>query len=144
LPVFLDFPAAAIRSPAVKVKAGEFFRISVDVERRLPSAPGGGGVLIRDSIGGEALQFTSTEPYPSFTKVVLYRRAPDDGELTVTLGLAGYGGVFFDDFKIERFEDIQLDGGPEVPEVARLPRPTRAETPRPTVRRDPAPARTNR
>jgi hypothetical protein len=131
----------------VKVKAGEFFRISVDVERKLPSAPGAGGIVIRDSLGGQALQFSSSEPLPVFTKIILFRRAPDDGELTVTLGLAGYGAAMFDDFKIERFEAYQPDADVAPPnDVARLPRPERseAESPVPTARRDSAPPRPNR
>src|SRR5262249_20973126 len=34
---FLDFPAAAVRSPAVKVRAGQFLRISVAVQRKVAS-----------------------------------------------------------------------------------------------------------
>ena len=101
---FLDFPACAIRSPAVAVRAGQFLRISVLVKRTRPTVDGVGGVIVRDSIGGEALQFVSHEPMPVMTRVVLYRRAPADGELTVTLGLAGYDSVFFDDLRVERVE----------------------------------------
>ncbi len=122
----------------MKVKAGEFYRISVDVLRRLNSAPGRGGVIIRDSIGGEALQFSSTGPIPGWTKVILYRRAVEDGELTVTLGLAGYGGATFDDFKIERAES-PADAIP--PDIARLPRPDPVI---PTARRESTTVRPNR
>jgi hypothetical protein len=138
LPPAIDFPAAAVRSPAVKVQAGEFYRISVDVNRLIASAPGRGGVVIRDSIGGEALQFNTTEPLGTFTKIILYRRAPADGELTVTIGLAGYGGLSIDDFKIERAES---PAGPEPPDIARLPRP---EPVVPTARREQPGARPNR
>jgi hypothetical protein len=138
LPPALDFPSAAIRTPAVKVKAGEFYRISVDVLRALNSAPGRGGVVIRDSIGGEALQFSSASVIPAWTKVVLYRRAIEDGELTVTLGLAGYGGVTFDDFRIERAES-PAEATP--PDIARFPGP---EPPVPTARREQPTARPNR
>ena len=58
-------------------------------------------MIVRDSIGGETLQFRTTDPIPELSRVVLYRRVPTDGELSVTLGLAGYGDVFFDDLKIE-------------------------------------------
>ncbi len=119
---FLDFPAAAIRSPAVAVRAGQFFRISVMVKRTRPTVEGVGGVVVRDSIGGDALQFVSNEAMPAMTRVVLYRRAPADGELTVTLGLAGYDTVFFDDLRVERVEAAAPAGAPG---VARLPRPRR-------------------
>ena len=123
LPPFLDFPAAAIRSPAVPMKAGEFYRISVYVQRPVASGPGKGGIVVRDSIGGEALQFSSTAPLPKLQKVVLYRRAPADGALTVTLGLAGYGDAYFDDFAIERVE--APPSGTDPGSVAELPRPRR-------------------
>jgi hypothetical protein len=71
-------------------------------------------VIVRDSIGGEALQFRSTDPIPELSRVVLYRRVPADGELTVTLGLAGYGDVFFDDLRIEPVVSIP----PSVPQAA--------------------------
>ena len=56
------------------------------------------------SIGGEALQFSSTGSFPSLTRVVLYRRVPADGEMSVLLGLAGYGDAYFDDVSIQRIE----------------------------------------
>ena len=132
LPPFLDFHAAAIRSPGVKVRAGEFFRISAHVRRMIGSSPGAGGLVIRDSIGGEALQFVSSAPIPALTKVVLYRRASADGELSVTLGLAGYGEAFFDDVSVERVESAPSPEAAPAPaaeaaSVARLPRPRRPD-----------------
>ena len=105
LPPFLDFPAAAVRSPAVPVEANNLIRISVLVKRPIASVPGQGGIIVRDSIGGEQLQFRSTSPIPQFSRVVLYRKAPADGEVSVTLGLAGYGEAEFDDFRVELVED---------------------------------------
>ena len=101
---FLDFPAAAIRTPPVSVKAGQFLKITVFVQRPTITPAGAGGVIIRDSIGGEALQFSSTGSFPSLTRVVLYRRVPADGEMSVLLGLAGYGDAYFDDVSIQRIE----------------------------------------
>ena len=46
LPPVLDFPAAAIRSPSVRVKAGQFLRISVLVRKANPTPPGAGGLII--------------------------------------------------------------------------------------------------
>jgi hypothetical protein len=109
----------------VKVRAGQFLRISVSVQRSTSSVAGIGGVVIRDSIGGESLQFASTAAIPALTKVVLYRRAPADGDLTVTLGLAGYGEAVFDELSIER---VEAAPGYEPPDIARLPRPNRSAT----------------
>ena len=88
--------------------------------------------MIRDSIGGEALQLTSTGPIPALTKMVFYRRAPADGELFITLGLAGYGEAFFDDVSVERVESAPAaESAPASPAaavgVARLPRPRRPD-----------------
>jgi hypothetical protein len=117
-PQFFDFPVAAIRSPAINVEAKNLIRISVLVKRPIASTPGMGGIIIRDSIGGEQLQFRTSDPIPSFSRVVLYRKAPSDGTFTVTLGLAGYGEAFFDDFRVEL---IEADQGPTDPDLARRP-----------------------
>jgi hypothetical protein len=104
LPPFVDHPLAAVRSPAVKVRANNLVRVSVVVRRPMASAPGAGGLIVRDSIGGEQLQFRSTDLINNWSRVVLYRKAPTDVEFTVTLGLAGYGEAWFDDFRVELIE----------------------------------------
>ena len=88
LPKFFDFPVAAIRSPPIPVEANNLIRISVLVKRPYPSAGGLGGIIVRDSIGGEQFQFRTSGPIPSFSRVVLFRKAPADGTFTVMLGLA--------------------------------------------------------
>ena len=112
LPAYLDFPTAAVRSPAVAVNAGNLIRISVLVRRPVASVPGQGGIIIRDSIGGEQLQFRTTDVIPRFHRVVLYRKAPADGDFTVTLGLAGYGLAQFDDLRVELVEEEPPLGRP--------------------------------
>jgi hypothetical protein len=114
LPAFLDFPAAAIRSPEIPVTAEYLYRISVLAKCPLGAEYGGGGVIIRDSIGGEALQFRTKDKITDWTRVVLYRRAPEDGVLTVTLGLAAYGDVYFDDFRVEVVEERPRAVAPDV------------------------------
>ena len=86
--------------------------------------------MIRDTIGGEALQFVTREAIPALTKVVLYRRAPADGELSITLGLAGYGEALFDEVSVQRVEaapEASPAPSAEGTGVARLPRPGRPE-----------------
>jgi hypothetical protein len=109
LPKFFDFPVAAIRSPPITMEANNLIRISVLVKRPYQSAGGLGGIIVRDSIGGEQFQFVSSAPIPSFSRVVLFRKAPEDGTFTVTLGLAGYAEAYFDDFRVEV---IERDTGP--------------------------------
>ena len=105
LPKFFDFPVAAIRSPPIPVEANNLIRISVLVKRPYASALGLGGIIVRDSIGGEQFQYRTSAPLPSFSRVVLFRKAPSDASFTVTLGLAGYAEAYFDDLRVEVIEE---------------------------------------
>jgi hypothetical protein len=119
LPKFFDFPVAAIRSPPIPVEANNLIRISVLVKRPYQSANGLGGVIVRDSIGGEQFQFRISGPLPSFSRVVLFRKAPADGTFTVTLGLAGYAEAYFDDLRVEVIEEYTGDAEPNLVEERR-------------------------
>jgi hypothetical protein len=111
LPPFADHLLVAARSPAVKVGARQVYRISVMARMRFPTAPGAGGLIVRDSIGGERLQFrTSNALDDNWYEIVYYRRVPADGTLSVTLGMAGYNKCAFDDLKIEPIvEQVEID-----------------------------------
>src|SRR5262249_14918489 len=61
-PPSLDFPAVEVRSPAVKVKAQELVRISVWVRQPRLLPLGTGGVIVRPSLGGEALEYRNWLP----------------------------------------------------------------------------------
>ncbi|HKM54095.1 MAG TPA: hypothetical protein VJY33_11860, partial [Isosphaeraceae bacterium] len=79
-------------------------------ERPIASLPGMGGIIARDSIGGEQFQYRTADPIPAYSRVILYRKAPADGSFSVTLGLAGYGEAYFDDFRVELVEaDVAED-----------------------------------
>jgi hypothetical protein len=146
LPPFLDYPAAAVQTPPVAVRKGDFLRISVLVKRVVETPTGMGGVIIRDSIGGEPLQVRITEPLLDWTRMVMYRIAPEDTDVTVTLGLAGFGKekaheAYFDDLKIEVFNDLPPAEPPNVAAPATSAgRPPAAAA----VRPDNAPTRSNR
>jgi len=107
---FLDFPVAAIRSPSIPVEANNLIRISVLVRRAWPNPAGMGGIIVRDSIGGEQFQFRTSGTIPAFSRVVLFRKAPAAGTFNVTLGLAGYGEAYFDDFRVEVIEEAPVRG----------------------------------
>jgi hypothetical protein len=94
------------------VETNNLIRISVLVKRSYPSAPGMGGIIVRDSIGGEAFQFRTSDPIPGYSRVVLFRKAPAEGTFTVTLGLAGYGEAYFDDFRVEVIEQDDMSADP--------------------------------
>ena len=118
----LDFPIAAIRSPRIRVERNNLIRISVLVKRMFPSAEGMGGVIVRDSIGGEQFQYRTSGPIPEYSRVLLFRKAPADGTFTVTLGLAGYGEAFFDDLRVEV---IERDDDRAAPDLVRRTGPER-------------------
>ncbi len=117
---FVDHPVVAVRSPAVKVGARQVYRISVMAFVIHASNPGAGGVIVRDSIGGERLQFRTPQALAEeWFEIVYYRRAPEDGTMSITLGLAGYGWAAFDDLKVEPIvetidpEQIKLTARPK-------------------------------
>jgi hypothetical protein len=82
--------------------------------KRSVATPNGPGVIVRDSIGGEALEFRSNVAIPDYARVVLFRKAPADGTFTVTLGLAGYGEAFFDDLQVEVIEEAPRPTNPDL------------------------------
>lgn len=139
----IDFPVAAVRTPPVQVVAGQFLRISMIVKKPVPNPPGQGGLIIRDSMGGENLQFRRSLSIPKFSKVVFFRRAPANGVMTITLGLAGIGDAYVDDLRIETLATSVAPGGNEVA-GARTPT-TRRNGPPPATARRPYPgSRMNR
>ena len=114
LPQFFDFPVVAVRSPPIRVEANNLIMISVLVKRVWPSASGLGGIIVRDSIGGEQFQFRTSGPIPQYSRVLLFRKAPADGTFTVTLGLAGYGEAYFDDFSVQVIEEVAPAVAPDL------------------------------
>jgi hypothetical protein len=57
--------------------------------------------------------------------VVLYRKAPADGTFHVTLGLAGYGEAYFDDFRVQVIQE-DIPYRPVDPGLVQGRRPTGA------------------
>ena len=74
---------------------------------RMPRSqvPGSTGLIVRDNLGGDNLQFQTSGGLPQWSEVVLYRRAAVNGEFFVTLGLAGIGDAYFDDLRVEVLGD---------------------------------------
>lgn len=110
---FQDLPVAAIRTPPIPVKEAEILRIAVMVNMPSRTSPGAGGVIVRDSLGGEALQFRQTSAIPGWQEIVIYRRAPASGEMTVMLGYAGLQFAQFDNLRVQKI--ISIDEKPQPP-----------------------------
>ncbi len=98
---FVDQPLAAVRSPAVDVKKNEMYRIAMHIYAPSPSVPGAGGVIVRDSITGERFQYRITQQVNDWYELILYRKMPRDGKMSLTLGYAGYGDAYFDNVRIQ-------------------------------------------
>jgi hypothetical protein len=133
-----DHPVAAIRTPPIPVKAKNFVRIRVLAKMPREQNKGVGGLIVRDSLGGEALQFRTTDAIPEWKEIVLYRQAPSDGELTITFGLAGYGDAFFDDLRVDVITDpsrLPADGRPGESIARRPGRGEAAAPPSPSLPR---------
>jgi hypothetical protein len=118
LPGSVDQLVAAVRSPPIKVSEGEMIRIAVLVTMPTDTVSGAGGVIIRDSIGGEPLQFRSTAAIPGYQEVVIYRRAPVDGEMTVLLGYAGHQFARFDNLRIQKIVGAGDPGASPIAETS--------------------------
>ncbi len=124
----LDYPAAAVLSPAIPIRANNLIRISVLVRHPNANPSGKGGIIVRDTIGGEQFQYRSSEIIAGYSRVVLYRKAPADGTFRVLLGLAGYGEAIFDDFRVQVVEEDRPHRSAQ-PGLVQSRRPGRA-TPR--------------
>lgn len=98
LPV--ESPPSWMTSPPVTVEAGTLVRIQGWVQIPKPLAGSVDGLLIVDSLGGEALahRVRQTNGWQSFT---LYRIAPQTGPVTVTFALTGLGEAWIDDVTIQ-------------------------------------------
>jgi len=99
-PGLIETPPMWISSPAVPLEAGQWVRIHGRVQVAAPITGSLDGLLIIDSLGGEALaeRIGKTEQWKEFT---LYRAATGSGAVSVTLALTGFGEVWIDDVTIE-------------------------------------------
>jgi hypothetical protein len=88
-----------ITSPPVPLRAGEVACIRGRVRVATPIRGSVDGLLIVDSLGGEALaeRFGETKSWQGF---VMYRAAPRDCEVTLTIALTGFGEAMIDDVTI--------------------------------------------
>jgi len=124
-PAAIESPPAEIISAPVQVRRGQLIRIHgwAHVPRRIEGSQD--GLMIADSFGGSALaeRITVTDGWREF---VLYRTAPYDGSVAVTIALTGVGEARVDDVSImlhapiaDRFPGDKLDQARPLPPVKR-------------------------
>ena len=96
----IESPPILFTSPAVRVEAGEIICIQGWVQFFPPASGAGEGLLIVDSLTGEALaeRFGKTSGWQQFA---LYRVAPQAGTMCVTFAIPGLGEARLDDVSIQ-------------------------------------------
>ena len=110
-PTLVETPPAWIRSPTIQVAAGSLVRIEGWVHIPTPITGSVDGLIVFDSMTGEALaerigETTGWQPF------VLYRVATHTGPMTVTLALAGMGEVWIDDVSLQTLTANPVAGRP--------------------------------
>lgn len=120
-PTAVESPPIEIISAPVQVRRGQLVRIHGWVRVPQPIEGSQDGLMVYDSLGGAAL----AERIPvtdGWREIVLYRAAPYDGNVSVTLALTGIGEASVDDLAITLHESIAHRSSGQVPgEARRLP-----------------------
>jgi hypothetical protein len=106
-PAAIETPPIQFVSPQVPVEAGQTVCIYGWVKVPKPITAGDDGLMIVDSLSGEALadRIGRTDGWRQFA---LYRVAPRSGPMTVTFALTGLGEAFIDDVAIQVIEGSTL------------------------------------
>ena len=95
-PAAIESPPVLFTSPAVQVAAGQIVCIHGWVQVPVPITAGPDGLLVVDSISGEALadRIGQTKGWREFA---MYRVATQSGPVCVTFALSGIGEAWLDD-----------------------------------------------
>jgi hypothetical protein len=138
-PAVVETPAVWITSPPLQVAAGKMVRISGFVRTSPEIAASQDGLLVFDSLGGRALA-ERIRGEASWRKFELFRAAPADAQLTLTIALTGIGEAWIDDVEICV---LDLPRSPLV-EPENAARPEEIAPPRINAEELPAPANSAR
>jgi hypothetical protein len=105
----VESPPLWVTSAPVHVDAGDIVCIRGQVRVPRPIIGSVDGLMIIDSLGGEALaqRITQTDGWREF---VMYRAAPRADQLTVTMALTGVGEAWIDDLSIRPIRRGDLGG----------------------------------
>jgi len=96
----VETPPVWITSAPVMLEAGQLVHIHGWVRVAAPIKGSSDGLLVVDSLGGEALaqRFNAVGNWQEFR---MYRAAPRSGPLVVTFALSGLGAAWLDDFTVQ-------------------------------------------
>jgi hypothetical protein len=120
-PAVIETPPVWITSPPVPVEAGQVVCIRGWAQIPKPITGSVDGLLIVDSLSGEPLaeRIGQTSGWREF---ILYRAAPQSGQMTVTFALSGLGEVRLDDVTIQPLEPAAGGSVTRRPSPERMPR----------------------
>ena len=106
-------PPVWVTSPPVSVRAGQLVKIGGWVRVAEPIKSSVDGLLIFDSLGGQALaeRIGQSHDWKEFT---LYRKAAADGEVTITFALSGLGEAQLDGITIQAVDLVESGAVREV------------------------------
>lgn len=121
-PGLVESPPVWATSAAVPVEPGQLLRIRGWVDVPTPITGSVDGLMVFDSLGGQALalRFGETKGWREF---VLYRVAPRQEELRVTFALTGMGEARIDDVAVEVLRPLSAPAGSVPPQPWQLPSP---------------------
>jgi hypothetical protein len=100
-PTLVETPPVWVTTAPVAARRGEIVAMRAWI--RVPLAITGSidGLMIRDSIGGEALAERALKT-PGWREIVLYRIAAQDDPVWITFALTGLGDAWIDDVTIQK------------------------------------------
>jgi hypothetical protein len=92
-------PSVRIQTAPIRVRAGQIIQYRCTAQL-LESADSATRLVVRDSIGGVAQQWSFRETSPDWKDVLAYRVASEDTEFQIDLSLHGLGRARIDDLEI--------------------------------------------
>lgn len=102
-PEIVPIPPVEVTTPAIPVQAGQCLYIHGWLQIPQPIVGSVDGLLIMDSVGGEALayRFGRTSGWQRFE---IYRIVPSSGRVQIRFVLTGLGEAYLDDIAVESIE----------------------------------------
>jgi hypothetical protein len=100
-PAMIESPPVWFTSPPIAVEAGQLVCIQGWVKIPAPITASVDGLMIVDSLSGEALAERIGQTGGDWRQFVLYRAVPRAGPLSITFALSGLGEASVDDVSVQ-------------------------------------------